>query len=70
MSVYGNGNLAPRALEITTKVVNKIKYLDGAVSITVRVKTWEGGEPYYRDVEVFIGYDDKATATVEEIDIV
>lgn len=42
------------AFNITGKLTHKIKYLDGAKSLSLEVKTYEGGEPVLEQFEIFI----------------
>ena len=47
-----NGTLNKYAYNLTAKVVDKNKYLDGSVRITLRVKDYSGGTPVIQLVEL------------------
>lgn len=42
------------AFNITARVIDKIKYLDGAQRLTLQVKTYESGEPVLTEYEIYI----------------
>lgn len=48
-----NGTLNKYAYNLTAKVVDKNKYLDGSKRITLRVKEYSGGTPVIRIIELF-----------------